>query len=83
MQGKKSLQNLQETDAEMRNGAFWADEELKDLQMKVVENSLIIAKIKMKMAGEAGKALSSAYFVNVDYEKSVHGLPVLSLVERK
>ena len=82
MQGKKMLQNLQETGAEMRNGVFWGDEQLKELQMRVVENSLIIAKIKMKMAGEGGEALQSTYFVNVDYEKSVHGFPVLSVVER-
>lgn len=50
MAGKKFLQNLQETSEEMRNGVFWTDAQLKNLQMKVVENSLIIAKIKMKMS---------------------------------
>ena len=83
MQGKKILQNLQETDAAMRNGAFWSDQELKDLQMRVVENSLIIAKITMKMTGEQQKAVTQKYLVNIAYEKSLHGFPVLSIEEKK
>lgn len=82
MTGKKFLQNLQETGQEMRNGEFWTDEQLKNLQMKVVENSLIIAKIKMKMASVPLEQLQKMYYVNINYEKSCHGLPVLSVTER-
>ena len=61
---------------------FWSDEELKNLKMKVVENSLIIVKIKMKMSTVAPELLQKMYYVNINYEKSCHGLPVLSVTER-
>ena len=51
--------------------------------MKIVENSLIIAKLKMKLQTCPADKIANIYLVNINYDKSMYGFPVLSLNEKK
>ena len=48
LEAKQFLQNLEQTDAKMRNKNFLKNDELKKMQLIIVTNSLCITKVKME-----------------------------------
>lgn len=54
MQGSKRIKSLADTPQELKSHLTWSNEELVALSKRAIENSMVAAKIKMKLksAGE-------------------------------
>lgn len=68
LHAKQVFSNLEQTDPSLRCTFGLKNEDLKALQMSIVMNSLAITKVKMQPEGLRAK---------IDFEKSVHNLPII------
>ena len=74
LEAKYILHNLESTDPALRNKLFLKNEELKEMQLIIVSNSLCITKVKMEEQG--------LLHIKIDFEKSVGSVPAIDLYKK-